>query len=216
VVGSRLAVGDVDSDWRVAHVSPDITALLGRSSSDVIGTPFLEAAHPADLPDLLAAIGKAAHRSAGEWVQARLRVKGGSWRRCVVMVAPLAASPDLVFAFAVGAAAPMSAGNRPHVWSSWSGGSGRSAGSCAPPACCAPTTTPTPPATYPASRSSPPASWEVLTHVRGGRRATAIANVLVLSPSTVRNHPTSIYHKLGVRSHSELVELLHARGLTAS
>jgi hypothetical protein len=105
VVGSRLAVGDVDSDWRVAHVSPDITALLGRSSSDVTGTPFLAAAHPADLADLLAAIGKAAHRSAGEWVQARLRVKGGSWRRCVVMVAALAASPDLVFAFAVGAAA---------------------------------------------------------------------------------------------------------------
>jgi DNA-binding CsgD family transcriptional regulator len=52
--------------------------------------------------------------------------------------------------------------------------------------------------------------------VRSGRRATAIANVLVLSPSTVRNHLTSIYHKLGVRSHSELVELLHAHGLTAS
>jgi len=28
VVGSRLAVGDVDSEWRVAHVSPDFAAML--------------------------------------------------------------------------------------------------------------------------------------------------------------------------------------------
>ena len=60
-----------------------------------------------------------------------------------------------------------------------------------------------------------PREWEILTHVRSGRRATAIATALVLSPSTVRNHLTSMYQKLGVRSQSELVELLRAHGLTA-
>jgi DNA-binding NarL/FixJ family response regulator len=60
-----------------------------------------------------------------------------------------------------------------------------------------------------------PREWEILTHVRSGRRAAAIATALVLSPSTVRNHLTSIYRKLGVNSHSELVELLRSHGLTA-
>jgi DNA-binding CsgD family transcriptional regulator len=216
VVGSRLALGDVDSDWRVAHVSPDIAALLGHSPDDVIGTPLLAAVHPADLPDLLAAIGKAAHRSAGEWVQARLRVRGGSWRRCVVMVAPLAAGPDRTFAFAVGAAAT-DVGREPaerlaelerRLWTI--GRELRAAGVLR--AEDQPDTT----SDLPGVEKLSPREWEVLTHVRSGRRATAIAKALVLSPSTVRNHLTSIYQKLGVRSHSELVELLHAHGLTAS
>jgi DNA-binding CsgD family transcriptional regulator len=58
---------------------------------------------------------------------------------------------------------------------------------------------------------------KALTRVRGGRRDTdtAIATVLVLRPSIVRNHMTSIYQTLVMRSHSELVELLYAHGLTA-
>jgi PAS domain S-box-containing protein len=214
VTMSRLAIGDVDSDWRIARVSPDISAVLGYSSADVIGTPLLAVVHPADLPDLLASIGKAAQRSAGEWVQARLRVKGGHWQRCVVMVAPLAPDPGRTFAFAIGsagadvgrepaarlaelerrlwtisremrAAGVLRAEDQPDVTTELAG----------------------------VERLSP-REWEILSHVRTGRRATAIATALVLSPSTVRNHLTSIYRKLGVRSHGELVELLHAHGLT--
>jgi PAS domain S-box-containing protein len=215
VVGSRLAIGDVDRDWRVAHVSPDIAAILGYSSEEVIGTPLLAAVHPADLPDLLAAIGKAAHRSAGEWVQARLRVKGGSWRRCVVMVAPLGPSPGRTFAFAVGAAAT-EVGREPaarlaelerRLWTI--SREMRAAGVLQPDD--HPDTT----SDLPGVEKLSPREWEVLTHVRSGRRAVAIAKALVLSPSTVRNHLTSIYRKLGVRSHSELVELLRGHGLTA-
>jgi PAS domain S-box-containing protein len=214
-VGSRLAIGDVDSDWRVAHVSHDIAPLLGYSSDEVIGTPLLASVHPADLPDLLAAIGKAAHRSAGEWVQARLRVKGGSWRRCVVMVAPLAPNPGHAFAFAVGAAAT-DVGREPaarlaelerRLWTI--NREMRAAGVLRAD------DHPDATSDLPGIEKLSPREWEILNHVRSGRRATAIAKALVLSPSTVRNHLTSIYHKLGVRSHGELVELLRAHGLTA-
>jgi PAS domain S-box-containing protein len=216
VVGTRLAIGDVDSDWRVANVSPDITALLGHSADDVIGTPLLAAVHPADLSDLLAAIGRSAHRLAGEWVQARLRAKDGSWRRSVVMVAPLTPSPGRRFTFAVGAATG-NLGREPgarlaelerRLWTI--SREMRAAGVLR--ADDHPDTT----SDLPGVERLSPREWEILTHVRSGRRANAIAAALVLSPSTVRNHLTSMYHKLGVRSHSELVELLRAHGLTAS
>jgi DNA-binding CsgD family transcriptional regulator/PAS domain-containing protein len=215
MVMSRLAIGDVDSDWRIAHVSPDISALLGLAVSELVGTPLLAAVHPADLPDLLAAIGRSAHRSAGEWVQARLRFQSGSWRRCVVMVAPLAPGPNPNFAFVVGAAGK-DVGREPaarlaelerRLWTI--SREMRAAGVLRAEDQADATSE------LPGVERLSPREWEILTHVRSGRRATAIANALVLSPSTVRNHLTSIYRKLGVRSHSELVELLHAHRLTA-
>jgi PAS domain S-box-containing protein len=215
VVGSRLAVGDVDSEWRVAHVSPDFAVMLGHSSDDVIGTSLLAAVYPADLPDLLAAIGKAAHRSAGEWVQARLRARDGSWRRCVVMVAPLAPNPGRTFAFAVGPAAA-NVGREPTARLAelerrlWTISREMRAAGVLRPEDHSDTTS-----DLPGVERLSPREWEILTHVRSGRRASAIADALVLSPSTVRNHLTSMYSKLGVRSQSELVELLRAHGLTA-
>jgi DNA-binding CsgD family transcriptional regulator/PAS domain-containing protein len=216
VAGSRLAIGDVDSDWRVAHVSADVAALTGHSPDDLIGTPLLAAVHPADLPDLLAAIGKAADRSCGEWVQARLRVRGGTWRRCVVMVAPLSPRPGNTFVFVIGAAttdldrepgARLAELER-RLWAI--GREMRAAGVLRADDHTDDTSD------LPGVEKLSPREWEILTHVRSGRRATAIAEALVLSPSTVRNHLTSIYHKLGVSSQSGLVELLRARGLTAS
>jgi DNA-binding CsgD family transcriptional regulator len=41
-----------------------------------------------------------------------------------------------------------------------------------------------------------------------GYRVDAIARFLYVSPSTIRNHLSAIFEKLGVASQSELVELL--------
>lgn len=214
VAGSRLAIGDVDTEWRVTHLSADITSLLGHAADDLIGTPLLAAVYPADLPDLLAAIGRAADRSTGEWVQARLRAKDGSWRRCIVMAAPL--SPGHTFAFAIGAAAT-DIGREPTVRLAelerrlWTiGREMRAAGVLRA------NDLPATASDLPGVANLSPREWEILTHLRSGRRAAAIAEALVLSPSTVRNHMTSLYRKLGVRSHRELVELLRAHGLTAT
>jgi DNA-binding CsgD family transcriptional regulator len=51
--------------------------------------------------------------------------------------------------------------------------------------------------------------WEVLTRLLRGERVTTIARAMYLSPSTVRNHLTTIYRKVGVGSQAELLELLH-------
>jgi DNA-binding NarL/FixJ family response regulator len=50
--------------------------------------------------------------------------------------------------------------------------------------------------------------WEVLTRLLRGERVPGIAKALFVSQSTVRNHLTEIYRKLGVHSQHELLELL--------
>jgi DNA-binding CsgD family transcriptional regulator len=49
---------------------------------------------------------------------------------------------------------------------------------------------------------------EIVERLLDGHRVDAIARDLYVSPSTVRNHLSAIFEKLGVASQSELVELL--------
>jgi DNA-binding CsgD family transcriptional regulator len=50
---------------------------------------------------------------------------------------------------------------------------------------------------------------EVVTRLLRGQRVLTIARGMFLSPSTVRNHLSTIYRKVGVGSQAELLDLLH-------
>jgi DNA-binding NarL/FixJ family response regulator len=50
--------------------------------------------------------------------------------------------------------------------------------------------------------------WDVLNRLLRGERTTSIARDMFISPSTVRNHLSEIFRKLGVHSQGELLELL--------
>jgi DNA-binding NarL/FixJ family response regulator len=52
--------------------------------------------------------------------------------------------------------------------------------------------------------------WEVLARIARGERVQGIAKALFVSQSTVRNHLSDIFRKLGVHSQAELLELLRA------
>lgn len=52
---------------------------------------------------------------------------------------------------------------------------------------------------------------EIVERLLDGHRVDAIARDLYVSPSTVRNHLSAIFEKLGVASQSELIELLRDR-----
>jgi DNA-binding CsgD family transcriptional regulator len=49
---------------------------------------------------------------------------------------------------------------------------------------------------------------QIVDRLLDGHRVDAIARDLYVSPSTVRNHLSAIFEKLGVASQSELIELL--------
>ncbi|MGC8462076.1 MAG: response regulator transcription factor [Acidimicrobiales bacterium] len=57
-------------------------------------------------------------------------------------------------------------------------------------------------------RGASPRQLEVVRRVGAGQRVSSIARDMYLSPSTVRNHLSAIFRRLGVRSQAELVELL--------
>jgi DNA-binding CsgD family transcriptional regulator len=51
--------------------------------------------------------------------------------------------------------------------------------------------------------------YEIVTRMLRGDRVSTIARDLYLSASTIRNHLSRIYRKIGVHSQAELIELMH-------
>ncbi|MCW2524798.1 MAG: Response regulator containing a CheY-like receiver domain and an DNA-binding domain, partial [Frankiales bacterium] len=52
---------------------------------------------------------------------------------------------------------------------------------------------------------------DVVSRLLAGDRVPAIAQQLFLSQGTIRNHLSSVFHKLGVKSQQELIALLRPR-----
>jgi DNA-binding CsgD family transcriptional regulator len=65
-------------------------------------------------------------------------------------------------------------------------------------------------AQFPGLEDLTPRQFEILTRLLGGQRVATISRGVHLSPSTVRNHLTTIYRKIGVHSQAELLECLVA------
>lgn len=53
--------------------------------------------------------------------------------------------------------------------------------------------------------------WEIVSRLLAGERVPSIARSMFLSQSTIRNHLSAVFRKLGVHSQQELIELLRAR-----
>jgi DNA-binding CsgD family transcriptional regulator len=67
-----------------------------------------------------------------------------------------------------------------------------------------------PRATLDLSRLSPREA-DIVLRLLAGDRVPRIADSLYLAPSTVRNHLSSVFRKLGVNSQQQLILLLRAR-----
>jgi DNA-binding NarL/FixJ family response regulator len=64
---------------------------------------------------------------------------------------------------------------------------------------------------FPALSTLTAREWEVLVLLLEGERVASIAADLYVSQSTVRNHLSSIFSKLGVHSQAHLIRQLRAR-----
>jgi DNA-binding CsgD family transcriptional regulator len=203
----HVVLGTVDGAWRIDRISQDVTPLLGITLEQCVGAPVLAVVHPSDAPALLAAV---EHARRGERaVRLTLRLNGGSraWITVTAVLATISPGdpPALAFALIRGDASPAGDGRRELQLEAHMlriADELRTAG-LIPRLHQLPVLTETPKLGELTSRE-----WAVLTRLLDGHRVSAIAADMFLSQSTVRNHLSSIYAKLGVHSQVDLIRLI--------
>lgn len=205
-----LVLGDVDGEWRLDRLSTDVSAVLGYRVEDLAGTPFLALVHPRDAADLITAVEAAAEEGSGRTLRVQLRHADGTWVPCQVTVSPLDVGAPPRFAFALRRAdpsVPPSPASRLAELELrlWRIAREVQAAGVLGELDLAPSAGALPGLSRLSSRE-----WEVLTQLLAGARVPSIAQRLYLSPSTVRNHLSSIFRKLRVGSQQELIERVRA------
>jgi DNA-binding CsgD family transcriptional regulator len=197
--GNVVAVGSVDASLVIAHMTPDITGILGFGPGELEGTSLLQLVDPIEVAHLLEVVtlAPADETSVAQSLRARLRV--GGQVRCEVVLVPNAA--DGGYAFTI-----VAVGDRPDRTERALQSSLQllPAGVASVPA--AEGAVPMPNKEQLARLGS--RELEVVTELLNGNRVQAIARKLFLSPGTVRNHLSTAYRKLGVTNQQELIDLL--------
>ena len=201
-----IVVGTLNAEWRVEAVSADVEMLLGYSSDQVAGSSFIRMVHSEDVPRLLSTIASSLVDRAGVGAEVRLRHRDGRWLGAHLVITPLAAE-NLRFGFCF--SVPSAERSDPiqriaslerHLWriAREVEASGVAAGFDRVPD----------PQEMPGLAELSARQWEILTRLLRGERVPTIADELYLSQSTVRNHLSDIFRKLGVHSQDELLRLL--------
>jgi DNA-binding CsgD family transcriptional regulator len=205
----NVVLGTVDGFWRVDRISQDVTALLGITPEQCIGRPVLSVVHPFDVPALLAAV---EHARRGERaVRFMLRVSAGShdWAEVTVVLATVAPGdpPPLAFALIRNDApddAPKDSAREMQLETHMLRIADElHAAGLIPRLQQLPALSEEPRLGKLTSRE-----WAVLTRLLDGQHVSAIAADLYVSQSTVRNHLSSIYGKLGVHRQVDLIRLM--------
>jgi PAS domain S-box-containing protein len=203
---ARVALGTIDHDWRFTDIGPDAQEMFGWSLEQFRGTSLKAVVHPDDVPHLLLGLGRGTAERRG--VLTRLRVRGHDhWVPVRCKVTPYCTHNPPRFAFAMwalgggGAEGPGDRLSRleDHLWRIAL--EVQAAGIPDLPA--ADTRW-----ADPALRDLSQRQREILRRLLRGERVPAMARELFLSESTVRNHLSAIYRRLGVHSQQELLSHL--------
>jgi len=213
---SAIAVGTTDIAGGLHHLSPEIESLLGVPGQAFTGDSLYSWIHPSEADLLASALHRSRLSGAPAAVTARLRTQDGDWAavRIVVKVGPAETGPRVGVAIV---------GDR----------HGRRPGS---PAEVATDVDPSAllglageiraldivdaMALLPGDGDLPDGAermtereWEIVARLLRGDRVPAIAKAVYLSPSTVRNHLSAVFSKLGVNSQQELISLFRGDGM---
>jgi DNA-binding CsgD family transcriptional regulator len=206
-----MVLGTVDSSWRVDRISQDVTPLLGLTPEECAGQPVLGIIHPSDLPAFLAAVEHARRGERAVRLMLRLGVRSQDWAVVTVVLATLSLGEPPPLGFALirddAAADPPKLGDgtretqlEAHMMRI---ADELHAAGLIPRLERLPALTEQPQLGKLTSRE-----WAVLTRLLDGQRISAIAADLFVSRSTVRNHLSSIYAKLGVHTQVDLIRLI--------
>jgi PAS domain S-box-containing protein len=203
-------VGTVDGTRRIRLISSDVTTLLGYAPATCVGMALVDLVHPSDVGALVELFRRVAADNASAGVRLRVRTASGSWRPVTVMLGPvdrdasaagfaaLPVEPTRVDPrrSAVDRAAELERRLRRIAREVEAAGIIADAAQIPDPE------------RVPGLADLTSRQWQILIRLLAGERVATIARELNLSPSTVRNHLSTIYGKLGVHSQVELIEKL--------
>jgi DNA-binding CsgD family transcriptional regulator len=196
--GGNVTIAGVltDHDWIVELVSSDIDKILGLPPEEFRGSSLLGMLQPAEVPTFMLSVSRVAADGGGATLRTHLRGAGSRYVDTLTMVVTMCqhSPPRLGLALAPASAggldAPSAFGHEITVrGGEVLGGMDQFR-------------------LHPSCRAFSTRQWEILTRLVRGERTEDIAKALYLSPSTVRNHLTAIYKKVGVHSQVELVTKL--------
>lgn len=204
-----LTVGTVDRAWVITTVSDGAERLLGLPADEVVGRVLLGSVEQRHVDRMV----RAAHRAnidLSVGLSVRMRAAKGGWREVRVVLALLAGTTNRLFILA-----PEVEGRdlrvlklEEHLRRIAAEVQASGILEVAPV---------TPALSSLAGRAKlTPRQWEVLTRLLRGERVAMIARELFVSQSTVRNHLSAIYTRLGVHSQAELMALAVGEGLPPS
>lgn len=206
---SGLVVGTFDSSWRLERVSEDVQSVVGRPAEALVGVSFLDLLHPGDITAFYMAVAQALSDRSGVGVAIRVEHRPRGWRSVQIVITPLA-STHVQFGFAL-SVEPAGGGDIAERGIQLERHLRRIAHEVEAAGVVAgfdvvPDLEELPGLAHLSSRQ-----WEILTRMVRGERVPGIAKELFLSQSTVRNHLSNMFRKLGINSQEALLALLRAK-----
>src|SRR5438067_6892708 len=205
---SPLVLGWADDDWRVTEIGSEVTRVLGYEPEVIIGSSLLEHVHPDHIPDFVAAAQRVRSARVCRALRLNARHAQGRWVRMPTLLLPQRESGDgLGFVlgdsplFDAATEARRSAELERRLWRIAQ--EIRAAGLPA-----SAHDKPGPPESILSRTDFTLRQWEVIGLLRDGMRVGSIASTLHVSPSTVRNHLSAIFRKVGVHSQEALLLVL--------
>jgi DNA-binding CsgD family transcriptional regulator len=210
---NRVAFGAIDHDWRISEMRVDAAELLDWDAAGCRGTPLQAMVDPTDVPRLLLTLGRSGAERRAAATRVRVRGREGDWTPVWLAVSPLCNHNPARFAvtFMLSPAGEDAVPSddrasrlEDHLWR------------IAVEVRAAGINDPARPGQRwwadPALRDLSPRQSEILRRLARGERISAIARELFVSQSTVRNHLSAIYRRVGVHSQSELLTRLMPPG----
>lgn len=196
-------IGSVDRQLAVDRISEDVEQFLGHPPEELLGRSVLGLISPDDLPGLLFGLAQATASQNGVSLAVKLIRPDHVRVRCQLVLVPLSPTPS--FAFTIQPAAEFVSDRR-----------GvddfrdllRRFGQGIASASAAKELTAYRAGLRPALPELTSREMQIVSRLLAGDRVPAISQQLYLAQSTVRNHLSAVFAKLGVKSQQELIVLL--------
>lgn len=213
----EVTVGTADESGTVDRLSPEVRDLLGYSNADLEGAPLIDSVHPDDTQRFRAAAARSLADGCGVGLTVRLANQDHGWDGVRMVLSPSDAAAPGRLGFSItddvttpeqpadptpGGSASMveierelaRIANEIQALRVAVGVAELPAGD-----------------TLPELADLSSRQWETVTRLLSGQRTPAIAEAMYVSQSTVRNHLSAVFRKLGVHSQQELIDRFRGR-----